>query len=95
MRFVTVRDLRGQPRSVWEKLRESKDLVVTSNGKPIAILSATSEDQLEQSLAVVRRARAVQAVSEIQQESLRQRKRRMPAKQIESIIRKTRRDRKA
>jgi antitoxin (DNA-binding transcriptional repressor) of toxin-antitoxin stability system len=93
MRFITVRDLRGQPRSVWEKLRQSGDLVITSNGKPVAILTATSEDKLEESLAAIRRARAMQAVSETQQESIRKGMHRTSAKQIGSIIRRSRRDR--
>ena len=41
MRFVSVRELRGQSAAVWKALAEEKDLVVTSNGKPIALLSAT------------------------------------------------------
>ena len=43
--------------------------VVTSNGKPIAVLSATSEEPLEESLDAVRRARAQAAVAAIQQAS--------------------------
>lgn len=45
-------------------------MVVTSNGRPIAILSIVSEDNLEETLAAIRRARAVTAVSELQRRSL-------------------------
>ena len=45
MKFITVRDLRGRPTEVWTKLSRDKELVLTSNGKPIAILSAVSEEQ--------------------------------------------------
>ena len=41
MRFVSVRELRGQSAAVWKALAKEKDLIVTSNGKPIALLSAT------------------------------------------------------
>ena len=58
MRFVSVRELRGQSAAVWKALAEEKDLVVTSNGKSIALLSATSDETLEGSLGAVRRARA-------------------------------------
>lgn len=69
MRFISVRELRGQSAAVWRTLADEKDLVVTSNGKPIAVLSETSEEQLEESLRVVRRARAQAAVAAIQQAS--------------------------
>lgn len=70
MRFVSVRELRGQSAAVWKALAVEKDLVVTSNGKPIALLSATSDETLEESLGAVRRARAQAAASAMQQASL-------------------------
>ena len=69
MRFISVRELRGRSAAVWRTLADEKDLVVTSNGKPIAVLSETSEEQLEESLRAVRRARAQAAVAAIQQAS--------------------------
>lgn len=72
MKFVTVRDLRGRSAEIWRELAVEHELVVTSNGKPIAILTATSEDTFEQSLREVRRARALRAVSELQQRSVEQ-----------------------
>lgn len=70
MKFITVRDLRGRPSEVWSKLSRDKDLVLTSNGKPIAILSAVSEETLESSLVALRRARALAAVEAIQSHSV-------------------------
>ena len=70
MKFITVRDLRGHPGKVWNELSREGDLVLTSNGKPVAILSAVSEDNLEESFAAVRRARAVAAVEKIQAKSV-------------------------
>ena len=63
MRFVSVRELRGRSAAVWKTLADEKDLVVTSNGKPIAVLSATSEESVEESLRAVRRARAQAVVA--------------------------------
>ena len=70
MRFISVRELRGRSAAVWKALAEEKDLVVTSNGKPIALLSATSDELLEDSLRAVRRARAQAAASAMQQASV-------------------------
>ena len=70
MKFITVRDLRGRSGQVWTKLAQEREVILTSNGKPIAILSSVSEETLEESLAAVRRARAVAAVEKLQRQSI-------------------------
>ena len=70
MKFIGVRDFRNKSAKVWEELDREKELVVTSNGRPIAILAAVSEENLEENLKVFRRTRAVSAVSELQRKSL-------------------------
>ena len=45
-------------------------MVVTSNGKPVAILAAVDERNLEQSVATIRRAAALEALQDIQLESV-------------------------
>jgi prevent-host-death family protein len=94
MRFVTVRDLRSRPRDVWQALRDSNELVITSNGKPVAILTPTSEEKLEESLAALRRARAVQAVSGLQQQSIRRGTARTTPRKVDQIIHRVRRERR-
>ena len=69
MKFVSVRDLRLKPADVWKQLKISKDIIITLNGKPIAILNGTDEENLERSLKVVRRSRALLAMEEMQQAS--------------------------
>jgi prevent-host-death family protein len=70
MRFITVRDLRGKSAQVWQQLDKEKEMVITSNGKPVAVLCSVSENTLEESLAAIRRSRAVAAVGSIQMQSL-------------------------
>jgi len=94
MRFISVRDLRGRSAQIWRDLKEEHDLVVTSNGKPVAILSATSEDTLEQSLAAIRRARAMAAVASMQMRSVKAGTDRMTLKEINAIIEDTRKARR-
>jgi len=86
MRFVSVRELRGRSAAVWKALAEEKDLVVTSNGKPIALLSATSDELLEDSLRAVRRARAQAATAAMQQASLKAGTDRMSLDEINAEI---------
>jgi len=70
MRFVSVRDLRGKSAEVWRDLPGEREMVITSNGRPVAILAAVSESNLEESLAAFRQARAVDAVAAIQRRSV-------------------------
>ncbi len=83
MRFVNVRKLRGWSVGVWKELTEEKDLVITSNGKPIALLSATFEETLEESLAAGRRIRALSAATAMQQASLKAGTDRLTDKEID------------
>ncbi len=94
MKFITVRDLRGHPGQVWSKLARERDVVLTSNGKPIAILSAVSEETLEESLAAVRRARAVSAVEKMQLRSLEQGTDKLPQDEIDAEVRAARKARR-
>ena len=66
MNFVSVRELRGKSAAVWDALATEGDLVVTSNGKPIAILSPTTGETLEASLKALRQARAQLAIAAMQ-----------------------------
>ena len=94
MRFISVRELRERSAAVWRELAEAREIVVTSNGKPIAILSAVSEANLEQSLAAIRRARAMAAVEAMRSASLRSGTDRMTPREIEQEIAAVRASRK-
>jgi antitoxin (DNA-binding transcriptional repressor) of toxin-antitoxin stability system len=62
MKFITVRDIRTSPASIWKQLPEEQEMVITNNGKPIALLTPLTGETLEDTLAAVRRARAIDAV---------------------------------
>jgi antitoxin (DNA-binding transcriptional repressor) of toxin-antitoxin stability system len=69
MKFLSVRDLKTKSSQVWKELAGQKEMIVTSNGRPIALLSSINENNLEQLLTAFRRARATNAVASIQYES--------------------------
>ena len=69
MKFLSVRDLRGKSAQIWKDLPEEREMIITSNGRPIAILAAISESNLEESLAAFRQARTVEAVAALQRRS--------------------------
>ncbi len=70
MRFISVRDLRLKPGEVWKLSKQEKDLIITTNGRPIAILVGITEDTLEEELDAIHRARALRALDSLQQESV-------------------------
>lgn len=69
MKFLSVRDLRSKAAQVWQNLPQERELIITNNGRPIAILAAISESNLEESLTAFRQARAVEAVASLQRHS--------------------------
>ena len=70
MRFITVRDFRTSPGKIWKDLPEEQEMVITNNGKPIALLTPLSDTDLEDTLSAVRQARAVNAVKKMRQLSV-------------------------
>ena len=70
MKFISVRDFRIRPGDVWKQLKLYKDIIITSNGKPIAILNPVEDSNLESSITALRRARALLALEETQKNSV-------------------------
>jgi antitoxin (DNA-binding transcriptional repressor) of toxin-antitoxin stability system len=93
MKFISVRDLRGKSAEVWKNLPGEREMVVTNNGRPIAILAAVSESNLEESISAFRQARAVEALVSLQRRSLEQGTDRITPKEIGVEIRKVRKKR--
>lgn len=70
MRYVTVRDFRNHPAQIWKKLQKENEMVVTSNGRPVALLTPLSESTVDTTLSAIRKARAIAAVIAMQTKSL-------------------------
>lgn len=70
MKFLTVQDLRNKSAQIWKDLPEEQEMIITNNGRPIAILSAIDENNLETSLNSIRKSRLIEAIASIQQESV-------------------------
>jgi len=94
MKFISVRDLRGKSAEVWRELAKEKEMVVTSNGRPVAVLTAVNETNVEESLAAWRQVRATQAVTSIQQNSVRKGTDSISMKEIDAEIKKARQARR-
>ena len=94
MRFLSVRDLRGNSARVWRELPAEREMVVTSNGRPVAMLTAVDESNVEQSLAAWRQVRATQAISDIQRQSVHRRTANLSMDDIDAEIKAVRQARR-
>ena len=94
MKFISVRDLRTSPAQVWKALPQDKELVITKNGRPIALLTPISDETLEETVKAMRRARAVTAIKNMQLDSVKSGRNRMTEKAIEEEIRQSRNNRR-
>jgi len=64
MKFISSRDLRINPGKVWKNLENQDPLIITSNGKPIAMMCKTDEDSMEATLEEWRQVRFLKALRE-------------------------------
>ena len=94
MRFIPVREFRLHPGWVWKRLREEQELVLTSRGKPVGLLTPLDESTFEQTLRVWRRARGMAALAELQQEAAKKGLNRLTPAQVDAEIRRVRSERK-
>ena len=93
MRFVSVRDLSTKPKEIWTKLK-NEEVVITSNGKPIALLSGVTEETLEKRVRSIRLSRALIVLEEMQKKSIELNLDKLTESEIESEIRAVRKSRK-
>lgn len=92
MKFISIRELRNRPGEIWKQLRED-DLVLTANGRPRGVLVGLEDDELEETLEALRRARALTAVSRMRRRAAETGAAELPAGAIEAEVRAARRRR--
>lgn len=86
MKFVTVRDFRIRPGAVWSNLEKNEEVIITSNGKPIALLTGVSDINFDETLKALRRAKAELAVSKMRKASVKKGLPRLTPEEIETEI---------
>lgn len=93
MSFVSIRDMRTRPGEVWKQLQEEGNLVVTSSGRPFALMIAAEGEDVEQLLLALRRAKAQLAISRLRAQAAQKGSDRMTEAEIEAEIEQARRER--
>jgi antitoxin (DNA-binding transcriptional repressor) of toxin-antitoxin stability system len=94
MKFVSIREIRNHPGEVWAKLEED-DIVLTQNGKPMALMTRVGEGDFEEKMALLKRARFAKALDRIRAAASASGADRMTEQEIDAIIAETRRERPA
>jgi len=69
MDFVTTKELRAESGKVWAKIEAGEDIVITRNGKPFALMTATQPNRVEEDIKLIRRAHAVAAVNKMREQA--------------------------
>lgn len=93
MKTISVRELRSKSAQVWRELQREKDMVITSKGRPVGVLSFASEANLERTLTTMRRARAMLGVLEMQVLSVKEGRDRLSLAEINAEVAAARRKR--
>ena len=86
MNFYSVRDLRTQPRQIWDKLAEVHELIITNNGKPSALMIEIDDENLEDVLLSVRHSMAMRATNRMRIQSGKNANQNLSMDEIESEI---------
>lgn len=63
VKFVSSREIRINPRAVFDHLEEGNEVVINAHGKPVALMLGVDEENLEETLRAVRTAKVQAAVS--------------------------------
>src|SRR5665213_3071305 len=50
MKFIALREMRNHPQSVLTQLKKEKEIILTSHGKPVALVSDLAEETFEEDL---------------------------------------------
>jgi prevent-host-death family protein len=93
VRFVTVRELRSRSAEIWPTLADD-DVVLTNNGRPLAVLVPVQEDELEATIESIHRGRALRALSRIRRQAARSGLANLTAADIDREVESVRRNRR-
>lgn len=93
MKTFTIRDFRTRPRQVQEAMRREPEAVLTSNGRPVALIVPVDAGSLDDELAALRNARAVRALADLREQARKVGASQMSPAAIDSLIAGTRKAR--
>jgi len=93
MDSLTIRELRNRPGAAQEELSRRGELLLTNNGKPVAVMLAVDGSTLGETLEVLRRARGQLALGKLRRQAAVQGLDKLTYAEIDEEIRQARRER--
>ena len=90
MKFVPIKGLRASPADIWKQLSSEREMIVTSNGKPIALIIPINDDVFEDTITAARRAKALIAMKKMQDISASLGNNKMTLEKINAVIKDVR-----
>ncbi|MHB8967086.1 MAG: type II toxin-antitoxin system Phd/YefM family antitoxin [Thermoleophilia bacterium] len=90
MKLISSRYLKQKTSAAWQLSGEEGELVVTSHGKPIALITNISEDDIEPTIRALRKAKAQVAVSNMRRKAQQAGLEKMTEGEIETEIKAAR-----
>ena len=94
MKTFSIRDFRTRPRQAQKTLAKEGEALLTSNGRPVALMIHVDGDSLDAAVESLRRARALQALREIRRDAKARGLDRLSFGQIDAIIARSRKARR-
>ena len=80
--------------TIWATLPQEQEMIITNNGKPVALLTPTNDETLEETPSAVRRAKAINALKLLQQHSLKNGTDKMTLEEINAEIKRAKKKQK-
>jgi antitoxin (DNA-binding transcriptional repressor) of toxin-antitoxin stability system len=90
MKFVSIKDLRASPADIWKQLPSEREMVVTNNGRPIALITPINDEMFEDTVTAVRRIKALNAMKKMQEISDSLGNNKMTLEKINAVIKEVR-----
>ena len=94
MKFMTLREFRTQTAAVRRQLEQEEEIILTANGRPLALMTAVDPDHLEEDLLAIRRARARLALDRIHSRVEEAGTADLPMEQIDEAVAQVRQERR-
>lgn len=94
MTTLTIRDFRTRPRQAQDDLAKAGEAMLTSNGRPVALMIPVNAGSLDATLGMVRRARALHALQRLRESAKSSGTDRMSMGVIDQVITESRKSRK-
>jgi antitoxin (DNA-binding transcriptional repressor) of toxin-antitoxin stability system len=95
MKFVTIREFRNETAKIRKDLEAEREVVLTANGRPFALLSRVKPDSVEDEVLAVRRARARIAIDRMRAQAKARGLDKMTMEDVDAFIADVRRRRRA